>query len=80
MDEELESAIYKACVNNHITTVSILLQYGANPNAGMFSLTPLYVSVMNNNLPLAKLLLDNGQIQSVQMVGPLYTRPQTVAF
>ncbi|KAJ5451904.1 hypothetical protein N7445_000087 [Penicillium cf. griseofulvum] len=66
MDDDFETALYKACMNNHITTVSTLLQYGADPNAGMSSLTPLYISVMNNNLPLAKLLLDNGATPDIE--------------
>ena len=54
------SALYVACLLNHIESAKLLLENGADPNLGIEEESPIFPAITQNNLPLVSLLMEYG--------------------
>ena len=59
-----ESLLLIACKYGFVSTVKLLLEYGADVNAcNLNSAIPLYIATDNNNHSIAKLLIHYGSVK-----------------
>ena len=77
------TALYHAAIrgHDHIDIVRYLLDYKANPDAGMFDQsTPLYAAIRNGNDKIACYLLDEAKANPKLYGGTLHSPLQAAAF
>jgi ankyrin repeat protein len=62
LDQDGTTALHHCIINDHLPLASMLLNYGANPNALIpdSQVSPLAIAALEKNLPLARLLLHYG--------------------
>ncbi|QZW33565.1 MPPV-246 ankyrin repeat protein [Magpiepox virus 2] len=58
----LDLILYKACSNQQLDLVDLLIKYGADVNMRLYynDLSPFFISIHKNNIDIAQLLLDVG--------------------
>jgi ankyrin repeat protein len=61
-NNDSETALILASMNEHIAIVKMLLDHKANPNTkdGFFGYTPLLLASENGHTPIVKMLLEHG--------------------
>lgn len=62
-----DTALHRACDNNHPATVKVLLENKAKPNVrGLLGETPLHRAAFRNEIEIINLLLQNGALVDIQ--------------
>lgn len=58
-DPNIGNSLWTAVSNQDVHIVTLLLEYGANPNKIQFNIAPLDIAIKDKNLPLIELLLQH---------------------